>query len=87
MSDEGTVIFEKSDPPAVPDEPVSPYYVVQVWRPSEDLALVSAQGANPCWVNQMSSHDRAEAERYYFKAASENARVRLIEVDQVVADV
>lgn len=86
MSDE-TVIFEKADPKAQPEEPVSPYYVVQIWRPSQDLFMFATQGANPRWENYKSSADRAEAEALYMEAAQVYARVRLVEINQEVVDV
>ncbi len=55
------------------------YYIVQVWRASQDLLVWSREGGNPRWENYASSYNEAEAEEKYFEAKEIYTKVRVIE--------
>jgi len=57
----------------------SVYYIVQVFRASQDLLVWSREGGNPRWENFASTYNFFEAEEKYFEAKETYVKVRLIE--------
>lgn len=63
------------------------YWVVQVFRPPQDLMVFSTKGGSPRWENYYSGADQDDVDRKFFEASEVYTRVQIVEYTRTVLDV